>query len=344
MHYTILSIRKTSLARHIFHNEYLIIMNLTIFALAYLGSHAKDTPQSGKSEILRYANAQFVTEATDTQWMRQLGLKPQPDWPLAQLLYLAEPKDAKHQTSKNNLIIAQPVHLALQRDSLGLESQITLTADDYSTLTQYFNHFFVEEGITFIPSITQQYWFLQTAEPWHLTTHPIQAALYHSIQGFMPQGQHAQTLRQVMNQVQMLMHEHPINLQRIADGLPEINSVWFSGNSTPIEISQKKMDLIGNTPLTMAISAAFKLPHFAHVDMAIAQGVQNAMMWIEEEDHIPWESIFNAVKTRKISHLTAHFPLSDGTLQLSLTPFDCWKFWRQPQSFEKLALQYVQSY
>ncbi|OYY50211.1 MAG: hypothetical protein B7Y48_03155, partial [Methylophilales bacterium 28-44-11] len=299
-------------------------MNLSIFALAYLGSQAKDTPHSGKNKILRYAHAQFVTETTDTQWMRQLGLAPQPDWPLAQLLCLAEALEANHQTSENSLILAQPVHLTLQRDSFGLESLITLHTDEYLTLTQHFNQFFVEEGLTVIPSVTQQYWILKTSAPWHLTTQPIQTAMHQNIQGFMPKGPDAQKLRQVMNQVQMLMHEHPINVQRVTDGLPEINSLWFSGNSiSQLATTQKKTTLIGNSALIRAVSHALKLPSFAHLDSAIEEGVLDALMLIQPNDQIHWESIFDAVKSRKIKHLTLHLPLANGTLQVSLNPFDC---------------------
>jgi hypothetical protein len=340
-----MSVGKNSLTRLIFHTEYLIIMNLSIFALAYLGSQAKDTPHSGKNKILRYARAQFVTETTDTQWMRQLGLAPQPDWPLAQLLHLAESIEINHQSNIHSVMLAQPVHLTLQRDSFGLERLITLTQDEYLTLTQYFNQFFVEEGLVLIPSVTQQYWILKTSAPWHLTTQPIQTAMHQNIQGFMPQGPDAQQLRQVMNQVQMLMHEHPINLQRVADGLPEINSLWFSGNSiSQLAAAQIKTALIGNSALIHAVSHALKLPSFAHLDSAIEECVQDALMLIQPNDHVPWESIFDAVKSRKIKHLTLHLPLANGTLQVSLNPFDCWKFWRQPQTFEKLAQHYVQSH
>jgi len=82
MHYTIMSVGRTSPVSLIFHTEYLIIMNLSIFELAYLGSQAKDTPHSGQHQILRYGKAEIVTETTDDLWMREVGLLPQPDRPL----------------------------------------------------------------------------------------------------------------------------------------------------------------------------------------------------------------------------------------------------------------------
>ena len=306
-----MSIRKTSLARLIFHTEYLIIMNLSIFELAYLGSQAKDTPHSGKSNILRFGHAQFVADATDAQWMRYLGLGQQPDWPLAELLWLAETTDTKKLRAENSsLLLAQPVHLSLQRDSFGLDALITLSSDEYLAFTQLLNNFFVEEGLRFIPSDTQQYWFLQSARVWHFTTFTAQSAMYQNIQQFMPQGLDVQKLRQVMNQVQMLLHEHPINQQRMANGLFEMNSIWFSGHSISDVLSvNQDIHLIGNNPLTKAISNVFNLPCFEEVVPA----KKHALMLVDNTNHVPWDDVFAAVRSGKIQHLNANFPVLNGT-------------------------------
>jgi hypothetical protein len=343
-----MSMREISLACLIFHTEHLIIMNLSIFELAYLGSQAKDTPHSGKAKMFRFADLRWIAEATDQQWMRQLGFLPEPDWPLAQLLWLAEPVASRAQlqsTHGQGLLLAQAVHFSLQRDSFGLDDLISLAKDEYLTLTQHLNNFFVDEGLTLIPSVTQQYWFLQTSTPWELSTHSIQSAMYQNIQGFMPHGQHAQKLRQVMNQVQMLLHEHPVNQQRIANGLSEVNSIWFSGNSGPeIKTSHKRIGLVGQHRLTASLAEAFQLTHFAHIDNAIAQGAQDALMLVDDMVMVDWDALFIAVKRRNIQRLMIHLAISGETLQLSLTPIDCWKFWRQPKSFETLVQQHVQTH
>lgn len=343
-----MSMREISLACLIFHTEHLIIMNLSIFELAYLGSQAKDTPHSGKARMFRFANSRWIAEGTDQQWMRQLGFLPEPDWPLAQLLWMAEPAATRVQLQTadgHGLLLAQPVHFSLQRDSFGLDALISLSADEYHMLTQHLNKFFVDEGLTLIPSVTQQYWFLQTSTPWQLSTHSIQSTMYQNIQGFMPHGQHAQKLRQVMNQVQMLLHEHPVNQQRIANGLPEINSIWFSGNSgSAIKTSHKHIGLAGQHRLTTSLTEAFQLTHFSNIDSAITQGAQDALMLVDDIDLVDWDALFVAVKRRNIQRLMIHLPIAGGTLQLSLTPIDCWKFWRQLKSLETLMQQHVQNH
>lgn len=308
-----------------------------MFELAYLGSQAKDTPHSGQNHILRYGRAQILHETTDDIWMRQLGLLPQPDRPLARLLLEAETaKQASQDT--HILLLAQPVHLSLQRDSFALDSLLALSEEEYKTLTNHLNSFFVEDGITLLPSATHQYWFLKTTSPWQLTTHPVQAALHQNIQARMPQGPDANKLRQIINQTQMLLHEHPLNQKRIQMGLLEINSIWFSENSlcgqayaiTPVQ----NIVLIGQSAMTRVVSEICQLPLYADLSTAAAAGAKNAIMLMDKVDSMIWDTLYQAVRSRKIQQLVAYSPAVNNTMQVLLTPLDCWKFWRKPSSFE----------
>lgn len=316
-------------------------MNLSIFELAYLGSQAKDTPHSGQNQILRYGKAQIVAETTDDMWMRQLGLLPQPDQPMARLLWETESVSANKDSQDvqcYSLLLAQPVHLSLQRDSFALDSVLALSPEEYLALTLHLNNFFAEDGITVLPSPTQKYWFFKTASPWYLTTKPMQAALYHNIHAWMPQGPDANKLRQIINQVQMLLHEHPLNQNRVQMGLPEINSIWFSGNSFCGQAYTKaplqKTALVGQNALTYAVAEICELPHYDDLSMAFAAGAKDAIMLSDKTDSLAWDAIYRAVRSRKIQRMVAHFQAVNTTLQVSLTPLDCWKFWRTPSSFE----------
>ncbi len=47
--------------------------------------------------------------------------------------------------------------------------------------------------------------------------------------GVLPHGTGAQRAHALMNEIQMLMHDHPVNRQREQRGAPTINSVWLWG-------------------------------------------------------------------------------------------------------------------
>ncbi len=60
-------------------------------------------------------------------------------------------------------------------------------------------------------------------------TAPPEIAAASALEQAMPQGRDAPALRRLMTELQMLLHEHPVNVERARRGLPEINAVWFHG-------------------------------------------------------------------------------------------------------------------
>jgi len=61
----------------------------------------------------------------------------------------------------------------------------------------------------------------ETVEPNRAATGPLAQA--------MPQGRDAAALRRLMTELQMLLHEHPVNAQRERRGVPAANAIWFHG-------------------------------------------------------------------------------------------------------------------
>jgi hypothetical protein len=62
---------------------------------------------------------------------------------------------------------------------------------------------------------------VQTATPETAAATPLDQA--------MPHGRDAPALRRLMTELQMLLHEHPVNVERGRRGVPEINAVLFHG-------------------------------------------------------------------------------------------------------------------
>src|SRR5450631_628932 len=51
-----------------------------------------------------------------------------------------------------------------------------------------------------------------------------------SVLDFLPTGDGADTLNNIMNHAQMVLHDHPVNVRRKAEGLLPANSVWLWGH------------------------------------------------------------------------------------------------------------------
>lgn len=313
-------------------------MNLSIYQIGYLGSQAKDTPHSGKNKIIKLGNARFLNQVTDTLWLEQLGIGKQNEWSLARWLLSAELATTQQDSAlPGSILLVQAVHLSLQRDSFALEGLVQLSSEEYNAITDLLNQFFAEEQLQFLPSQTQQYWFLTTPQAWQLQTQFAQAALQRNIQRFMPTGADAQRLRQIMNQVQMLMHEHPINQKRAQQGSAEINSVWFSGVSTNA--------LPPALPGTELVKAPVLLqPSMSDISEALQLDVQSACILVEDDSTVDWDTIYDNVRFNKIQQLDCYWPVAQGTLHITLTPLDRWKLWRKPRTIASLVEHHVQTH
>lgn len=67
---------------------------------------------------------------------------------------------------------------------------------------------------------------------------------------FTPGGQSAGVYHNLQGELQMLLHDHPVNMQRSAAGMPAINSLWFwGGGIAPEEIVHEIPMLFANDPL-----------------------------------------------------------------------------------------------
>ena len=52
------------------------------------------------------------------------------------------------------------------------------------------------------------------------------------IRDCLPAGRDGAQIRKLTNELQMLLHEHPVNIRRAARGLAPVNSIWLWGFGT----------------------------------------------------------------------------------------------------------------
>jgi len=74
---------------------------------------------------------------------------------------------------------------------------------------------------------------VQTSTPDSAAASPLDQA--------MPHGRDAPGLRRLMTELQMLLHEHPVNVARTRRGVPEINAVWFHGGGELRELQRRSL-------------------------------------------------------------------------------------------------------
>ena len=57
-----------------------------------------------------------------------------------------------------------------------------------------------------------------------------------NVENYLPRGRHARVWRRILNQVQMLWHDHPVNHARERAGRPPVNALWWGGRLVPGEV------------------------------------------------------------------------------------------------------------
>ena len=122
---------------------------------------------------------------------------------------------------------ADPVNLNLQRDQL-MMSAVQTGSGEAAALSASLNQHFAGQGLEFFAPHPQR-WYVRLSELPRIRTTPLSQALGGDVRGVLPGGAEAARWHQLFNEIQMLLHAHPLNEAREARGEPTINSVWFWG-------------------------------------------------------------------------------------------------------------------
>ena len=106
-----------------------------------------------------------------------------------------------------------------------------------------------------------QRWYLYLPEaPLISTVSPGEIA-GQTIDPNLPHGRDAAVWHALMNEVQMLFHQHPVNAQREASGEPTINSLWFWGEGRlPETVHRPHMQVATDHPLAMGLARFTQTP------------------------------------------------------------------------------------
>jgi len=156
------------------------------------------------------------------------GVAKQSDWPLAAIRLAAlgvPPGDACWLT-------ADPVIVELGRASAELAGIVDdLDRAEAEALLATLNAHFASDGLSFVAPRPDQF-FVRASTPPRLSTVATSAALRRPLRPLLPQGPDAATWRRWQSEIEMLLHEHPVNVARERAGRSQVGSLWFSDGGT----------------------------------------------------------------------------------------------------------------
>ena len=133
---------------------------------------------------------------------------------------------------------------------------LQLDAADAQALADTLRPVFQEAGMA-LETTTPNRWHLRLAADTVLPAFAApEQALGEDLLQHLPPGPDGRRWRVLLNDVQVLLHQHPLNRERAARGLAPVNSVWlWGGGALPLQVHSGLTGVLGDDPLLLALAA-----------------------------------------------------------------------------------------
>lgn len=101
------------------------------------------------------------------------------------------------------------------------------------------------------------HWCFQLDAPLQFEFMPLHEALGLDVAEALPSSPEAVRWKRLLTEIQVDLHQSAVNARRRANGLQEINSVWFWGGGTPPVIGEQVFDTVySNDPVSRGLAIA----------------------------------------------------------------------------------------
>jgi hypothetical protein len=199
-----------------------------------------------------------IASVSPEAWLfGRFGVERQRDWPVAPYTLLADGGAPE----RHFWMRADPVHLRVGRDSLVLadSADFEVSRAESEALVETLNRHF-GQAMLFYPVYPAR-WYVRLEKAPDMHTTPAAAAHGVAIDEMLPSGPDAVRFHALMNEAQMLLHEHPVNAEREGRGEPALNSIWFWGGGVIDAAKERPFStVVGDDPLARGLALAAGIP------------------------------------------------------------------------------------
>lgn len=288
------------------------------------------------------------------------NVERQHDWPVAPLTLTTDGGDP----GNAYWLRCDPIHLRAQRGHLLLTdiSAFAPTLDEAQSLMGTLNAHFAQDNLVFQAPHPAR-WYLRIEHVPALTTQALADVVGKDIDRYLPAGDDGLRWHRMLNEMQMLLHAHPVNQARETRNLPAINSVWlWGGGVIPVVHGRHFTDVWSDEALAPALAVMSGIPArplpddaIPIINMAAGNPKQQlvvlpqlraamrdggpdqwrtALNLLEKNWFAP---LFSALRRRRLTRLTL---IALGVRQCrryDITSGDLWKFWRPIRTLRHYA-------
>lgn len=213
--------------------------------------HFADTaPLPRALQMLRFATRTLAAgDWPEARLCRLFGLD---DQPIAELTLAL---DHAATDSKAGWLRADPVHLAVAQNSMSVLAGETLhiEADEATALAATLNQLLQQDGMH-LHAAQPQRWYLQLPTATATQFMPLPLAMGRPLPAQTMTGADAAQWKRRVAEIQMSLHQHPVNEMREQRGLPAINHLWLWGEGKPAALQPPSARLWGDNIVLCALA------------------------------------------------------------------------------------------
>lgn len=254
---------------------------------------------------------------------------------------------------------ADPVHMRLQGNQMQVRADVSPTAAEASALCASLNEYFAGAGLRFSAPHPQR-WYVQLDWAPSLRTEALSQVVGQDAQGHLPSGDDALHWHGIMNEIQMLLFAHAVNLAREERGELSINSVWLWGGGVAAqtlpqpfacvmsdgELALSLARAAGMTAVGLAAEQAFPVAQVRGAVLLVWEGLQSALLrgdldaWrrellrFEQQCMAP---LLVMLKAGKLTRIVLDVP-GAAPSRHALSRAATWKLWRFARPLAYYAL------
>ena len=307
------------------------------------GLPPSDSLAAAETLIARGRRRRMAPVSSEAWLFERFGVARQRDWPVAPYTLLADGGAPE----RDYWMRADPVHLQVGRNSLGLadSAAFEVSRAESDALVETLNRHF-GQTMLFYPMRPAR-WYVRLEKAPDMQTTPAAAARGLAIDENLPSGPDAMRFHALMNEAQMLLHEHPVNVEREARGELALNSIWFWGGGAIDAANARPFStVVGDDPLARGLALAAGISTRAlpgDADSVLAalgdEGLVLVVLDLPREAQLrerraalerDWFApLLAALKAGRIGMLTLHLCGADSLLEVETVRSDLRYFWRR---------------
>lgn len=160
------------------------------------------------------------------QLLRHCRVVPK-GWPMAALTRQLDCGDAAGYA----WLRADPVHVRADLNAVRMLAWGNLQVDEAQAqaLLKPLKLLFGDAGFPISAPVPERWYLMMPRESRLPAFVDPEEVLGDEIHDLLPQGDAGRRWRQLLNEAQIVLHNHPVNERRLEQGLPAVNSLWFWG-------------------------------------------------------------------------------------------------------------------